>query len=149
MILLFQRTCQQQPTGMLVPALMAGSMIQRTFTGQQGNSPLPKSNQAHHLKVVEPYKLDPKLTCIRGHRSIVSDLDWVCEESWIPAFSQVGLAVKVKVQELLSSVHLLCRRSAWHALLWLAQVRSSNKTVINPLFSATTTAGYQRFSPPT
>ena len=64
---------------------------------------------------------------IRGRRSIVSDLDWVCEDSWIPAFSQVGLAVKVKVQELLSSVHLLCRRRAWHALLWLAQVRSLNK----------------------
>ena len=62
MILLFQRTCQQ-PAGMLVPALMAGSMIQRTSTGQHGNPPLPKSNQAHHLKVVEPYKMDPKLTC--------------------------------------------------------------------------------------
>ena len=64
----------------------------------------------------------------------MSDLDWVCEESWIPAFSQVGLAVKVKVQELLSSVHLLCRRRAWHALLWLAQVRSSNKSCNKPSF---------------
>ena len=82
----------------------------------------------------EPYKLDPNLS-IRGRRSIVSDLDWVCEESWIPAFSQVGLAMKVKVKgELLYSVHLLCRCSAWHALLWLAQVRSSKKNCNKPSF---------------
>ena len=71
---------------------------------------------------------------MRWRRSIVSDLDWVCEDSWIPAFSQVGIAGKVKVQEFLSLVHLLCRRCAWHALLWLAQVRSLNKNCNKPSF---------------
>ena len=45
MVLFFQRTCHQ-PTGMLLPALMAGSMIQRTSTGQ-----LPKEKYAHLLRV--------------------------------------------------------------------------------------------------
>ena len=56
-------------------------------------------------------------------RSIVSDLNWVCDDSWIPAFSQVDWRKSNIWRPLLSSVHLLYWSRSRDALLWLAQVR--------------------------
>ena len=154
MILFFQRTCQQ-PTGMLVPALMAGSMIQRTSTGQHGNHSFLKKNRPTSWELVaEPYKVDPNIS-IGERRSIVSDLNWVCEESWIPAFSQVGLAVNEENRSSLTLTFTIFSPSSLSAqcLACSSLAGSGEKfeqtTIINLLFSATTTAGYQRFYPPT
>ena len=104
MILLFQRTCQQKiehhwkwyySSKELINQL--GCWCLHWWLGVWYRE-LPqvnflKKNMSTSWELgAEPYKLDPNIS-IRGRRSIVSDLDWVCEESWIPAFSQVRFCV--------------------------------------------------------
>ena len=98
--------------------------------------------------VAEPYKLDPNIS-IRGRRSIVSDLDWVCEESWIPAFSQVGLSESESPRTSIFSPSSLSAQCLACSSLAGSGEKFEPTTVINLLSSATTTAGYQRFYPPT
>ena len=86
---------------------------------------------------------------IRGCRSIVSDLDWVCEDSWIPAFSQVGLSESESPRTSVFSPSSLSAQCLACSSLAGSGEKFQQTTVINLLSSATTTAGYQQFYPPT
>ena len=142
MILLFPRTCQQ-PAGMLVPAVMAGSMIQRTSTGQHDvNSLLPYTTRALQTgsQLINTRAQVNSEWFGLGLRGI---LDPCLLTGWTRNESESERRTSIFSPSSLSVQCLACSSLAGSG------EKFEKKTVINPLFSATTTAGYRRFYPPT